>query len=263
MIGEILVLGILGLAFGAGLTLASRKFAVHVDERIEKIGELLPGTNCGACGFAGCADLASALVEDTSLIDKCAQVTPEAKRGIGGVLGIEVKIETPKVAKVACVWGSKVAFEYRGAKSCGAAVDLMDGFLACKEGCLGLGDCVEVCPFDAIAFEDGKIRIDSQKCTGCGVCITLCPRNVIALVPRDTKVFVACNSPKPAKEVVAVCTKGCIVCKLCEKACEQHAIKIEDNLPVIDQSRCNGCGACIESCKRGVLEPLHQAPSAS
>jgi Fe-S-cluster-containing hydrogenase component 2 len=197
------------------------------------------------------------------LVDKCAQVAPDAKEGIGRVLGIAVKLEKPKIARVACTRGSKLAFEYQGARECGVAADLMGGFLACEDGCLGLGDCARACPLSAIEVREGKVRVDEGKCTGCGICARVCPRGIIKLVPVDARVFLACNSPRPGKIVAAACSKGCLVCRLCERACEQRAITIENNLPLINLELCSGCGACVEACKRGVLEFLggSQAPA--
>lgn len=253
MIEEVILLALLGLAFGSGLTFASRKFAVHVDDRVEKIEDLLPGTNCGACGFGGCKDFAAALVRDPSIAQKCTQTTPEARKEIGELLGIEIGEEKPRVAAVACSGGSKEAFEYHGAESCAAAASLMGGFLECKYGCLGLGDCVRACPFNAIKVENREVSVDEERCTGCGVCVDVCPRNVIKLIPRDAKVLLVCNSPDPGKIVVSVCERGCIACGLCEKACPVNAIKMENNLPVIDQDLCNECGECVKVCPRNVL----------
>lgn len=256
MIEEIVLLCLLGLAFGSGLELASRKFAVRVDERIEKIRGLLPGLNCGACGFGGCDDFAAALVGGSSLINACKQIAPAERREIGGILGIEVKEEKPEVAVVACTGESKVAFEYRGVKGCTAAANLMGGFLECKYGCLGFGDCARACPSGAIKVENRRAAVDDGSCTGCGICVNVCPRGLIKLFPRDAKVLRMCNSPERGKIVASVCEKGCIACGLCERACSIKAIKMENNLPVIDQELCNGCGDCVKACPRGVLRLL-------
>lgn len=253
MMVEILLLVLLGSIFGLGLAFASRKLAVRVDERVAKIHALLPGSNCGACGFAGCENFALAVVRDASLAQKCNQSTSESRKEIGRLLGIELEETKPKVARVACKGGSKLAFEYQGVKTCAAANSQMGGFLQCRYGCLGLGDCQVACPFDAIKVEKGSVIIDEEKCTGCGLCVMACPRDVIKLEDPEAKVFLACNSPEVAKVKARICTNGCTVCRRCEKACPLQAIKIENNLPIIDHDICDGCGACVEACKRGVI----------
>jgi RnfABCDGE-type electron transport complex B subunit len=253
MIAEILLLVLLGIIFGLGLAFASRKLAVKVDERVAKVHGLLPGSNCGACGFAGCESFASAVVKDVPLVQKCNQTALEARKEIGRLLGIELEETKPKVARVACKTGSKLAFEYQGVKTCAAANSQMGGFLQGRYGCLGFGDCQVVCPFEAIKVENGAVVIDKEKCTGCGLCATACPRHVIKLVDQDAKVFVACNSPEGAKVKAKICTNGCTVCKRCEKACPLGAIKVEGNLPIINHDICNMCGACLEVCKRKVI----------
>jgi RnfABCDGE-type electron transport complex B subunit len=253
MMAEILLLVLLGVIFGLGLAFASRKLAVKVDERVTKVQGLLPGSNCGACGFAGCESFASAVVKDVALAQKCNQTALESRKEIGRLLGIELEETKPKVAKVACKRGSKLAFEYQGVKTCAAANSQMGGFLQCRYGCLGFGDCQLVCPFEAIKIENGSVIIDEQRCTGCGLCVMACPRHVIKLEDRDAKIFLACNSPEVAKIKAKICTTGCTVCKRCEKACPLGAIRIEGNLPIINQDICDMCGACLEVCKRGVI----------
>ena len=253
---EIVLLLVLGSAFGLGLAFASKKLAVRADERIVKIKDLLPGANCGACGFAGCSSFASSLTADPSMLNKCALCDVDARKSIGGILGVEVKEEKPKVAMVACTHGSEDKFEYEGVGSCAAASLLMGGFKECKYACLGLGDCVLACPFDAMSLKDHTVLIDEDKCNGCGACVNVCAKGVLKLVEKGTKVFVACNSPEVGKVVAKICKTGCVACKLCEKPCELNAIKVENNLAVIDYSICNGCGACVEACKRGTIFQL-------
>ena len=209
MIEEILLLVLLGTIFGLGLAFASRKLAVQVDERVTKIQALLPGSNCGACGFAGCESFALAVVKDVSLAQKCNQTTLESRKEIGRLLGIELEETKPKVARVACKRGSKVVFDYQGVKTCAAAHSQMGGFLQCRYGCLGFGDCQLACPFEAIKVEKGSVIIDEEKCTACGLCVMACPRHVIKLEDQDAKVFLACNSPEGAKVKAKICTNGC------------------------------------------------------
>jgi len=254
MIEEIAVLGILGFAFAIGLIFASRKFAVQMDARVEQVRGTLPGLDCGACGFGGCNDYASAVVKDPSLVCACKQIDADERKEIGKVLGIDVKETMPTFARLSCTGGSNVAFEYRGVQSCAVAASTVGGFLECKYGCLGFGDCVEVCAFDAIRMVDGLPQIDKKKCTGCAQCVRICPKKVIKLQPDDVKVFLFCNSPEPARVKARMCKKGCIACNICERVCPVHAIKMVNNLPEIDQVTCTACGECVEKCPRHVLE---------
>ncbi|MCD6248247.1 MAG: RnfABCDGE type electron transport complex subunit B [Hadesarchaea archaeon] len=266
MIEQIFVVGLLGLAFGLGLTYAGKKLAAREDDRVERISKLLPGQNCGACGFGGCRDFASALVSaidegETPPLDACKVVAEEARGEIAGILGIEVGERKPLVAQVACSGKSKRIAEYRGAREC-AAADLVGDFLACEYGCIGFGDCARACSFGAIEMKDGLPVIDRDKCTGCGACVEACPRGVIELIPRDSKVWLRCRSPEPGKVVVVACEAGCIACGLCAKACPVAAIKIENNLPRIDQDLCTGCGKCVEACPRDVLSLLSSSEAS-
>ncbi|MEM1981567.1 MAG: 4Fe-4S binding protein [Candidatus Hadarchaeales archaeon] len=263
MIEEMGIMGIVGASFAIMLVVAARKMAVKIDERIEKIREKLPGASCGACGLkGGCDALAEELVKDPSLLGKCRLVGPEERREIGKILGIEVKEEEEKkLPRVRCTGESKVLFEAAGERTCSAFSDLAGGPLACPYGCLGMGDCVRACPFDALRIENGLPLVDEERCRGCGLCEQACPRGVIKLLPKETKILLLCNSPASGKEVSASCASGCIKCRICEKACPVQAIKL-DPLPIIDSSLCNVCGTCVEKCPRKVLK-LGVAPLAS
>ena len=253
MIAAVIVLGMLATLFGFGLAYASGKLAVPVDARVEKIAELLGGSNCAICGFPTCRKLAEALITDHYLINNCKTCEEEAWLKICDRLGIEVGKRKQELALVACTYDSVNKFEYKGAKSCAAAALLMDGFKACKYGCLGFGDCVHACPFGAIEKRGYKFFVDYQKCIGCGACVDACPRDLIKIVDKNATVFVSCSSTDKGKIVAEICETGCIGCKQCEKVCEQNAIKVENNLARIDYERCNNCGACLEACKFGTI----------
>lgn len=253
MIGEPLSLGLVGFGFSLLLVWASRRFAVQVDERVEEVTGMLPGANCGACGFKGCGDYAKALVSDPSLIDRCRVITQPERVRIASYLGTKMGQVEWAAALAACARGSKERYRYTGEKSCLAASILQGGPTSCPFSCLGFGDCEKVCPFGAIRMVNGLPSIDWKKCTGCGICVRTCPRGVLALVPRNSKVFVKCCSPQPGKAVAASCTKGCIKCRLCERNCPTGAIKFVGDRISIDSTVCTGCGKCVEVCPRKVI----------
>ncbi|MEM2250689.1 MAG: RnfABCDGE type electron transport complex subunit B [Candidatus Hadarchaeales archaeon] len=253
---EALILGGLGFSFGVVLVYLARKFEVKVDERLEKIVELLPGKNCGTCGFANCEEMASASLKDPTYLERCRVLEPDNRRKIEEILGVSLQDISKKIAIVACTFQTENKFKYVGVQTCAAAVLVSSGFKKCKYACLGLGDCVRVCPFDAISISEGEVKIDKNKCVGCGLCVQTCPKNVINLVNAGAYVFVSCSSRDDAKTVVGVCKNGCIGCGLCAKACPVGAIKIENNLAIIDYSICTGCGKCAEVCPRKVIFKL-------
>ncbi len=232
-----LSLGILALLLGIGIGAAAKKFGVDSDEREEKTLGLLPGVNCGGCGYPGCRAFACALVRGQGDPSLCAAAGGKAQREIAGILGIELKENEPQKAVVRCA-GSKEAaktkFTYDGVESCLAAGLILGGPKACVYGCLGFGDCVKACPFLAISMGDqGLPEIDFKKCTGCGACLRACPRNIIELAPEKRKFYAACVSRDRAKDVKTVCSAGCIGCGLCAKFASGGAVIMEDNLPVI------------------------------
>jgi len=251
----VIIVGVIGLVAGVGLSVASKLMAVPTDEKVEKIREALPGANCGACGYSGCDGYAAAVASGEVSADKCAPGGETAAKAMAEILGVEISTE-PKVAFIACSGNSEITnlkYNYTGMNSCTAASLLHAGPLECAYGCIGLGDCAKICPFGAILTENGKPIICEDLCMGCGKCVTACPKNLISIIPKNRKVTVACSNKQKGAPVVKMCKASCIACTMCEKQCETGAIKVVDNLAVIDYSLCNGCGKCKEICKRGVI----------
>lgn len=231
---------------GLGLAVAARKFKVEKDKKVEELIEVLPGLNCGACGYAGCESYAEALSsgsdEDAS---KCSPGGAEVRSGLGKALGLEVDGSAVRmVARLACAGGDGVAvreFLYNGYQDCEAAKIHFDGDKGCKHGCLGLGSCVKSCPVDAISYtNDGLVKVDPDKCIGCEICVAVCPTGSMKMIPAETQWFVACNSTDKAKVTKSLCSVGCIGCRICERKYPDAGFIVTENLSVLDYTVKNG-----------------------
>ncbi len=247
----ILTLGLLGLIFGVGLAIASRRLRVEVDPRLEKIHGLLPGSNCGACGGAGCFGFAESLLSGKLGVDACRVSEEAVREQIARLLGKRLEKKVKKIAALYCNGGTRVRdrFLYQGIKDCVAANLVLGGQKECDFGCLGFGTCVQVCPFDAIKMSSEELPVvDKDKCKACNKCVIVCPKKLFFLVPAMNKVYVACSSHDSGKDTKAVCPVGCIACRLCEKACKFDAIHVIDNLAVIDYNKCTSCRDCVVVC---------------
>ena len=247
----VITLGALGAVFGAGLAVASKAFAVKIDPRLERIHGLLPGANCGACGGAGCFGFAQSLLSGKMPLDSCRVVNDENKGQIAKILGQTVEKKTRKVAVLHCNGGANVKdkYTYSGIKDCIAANSLMQGPRACSSGCIGFGTCVAVCPFKALSMSDrGLPIVDIHKCKACSKCVAACPKKLFSLELVSHPVYVSCASHATGKDTKAVCSVGCIGCKLCEKACKFDAIHVKDNLAIIDYHKCTSCKECVKAC---------------
>jgi len=255
----ILVLGFLGLLFGVGLAVSSKKLAVHLDEKVEKVFHLLPGSNCGACGNPGCFGFAENLVNSKAAVDACRVSNDASKEEIARIIGKSLEKKVKMTAVLHCHGGSRVKdkYLYSGINDCLAANLLLGGNKACVFGCLGFGTCEMVCPFGAISMSVERLPvIDSQKCRACNKCVLACPKKIISLIPVFGVVRVCCNSHDFGKDVKAVCSVGCIGCKLCEKACKFDALAIVDNLAVIDYHKCTSCAECAKVCPTQAIRVL-------
>lgn len=238
---SVLTLGILGLISGCMLSYAAKKFHVPVDPRVEELAGVLPGANCGACGYASCVELAKAILKGEAAANGCIAGGSDVAEEVAKVLGKppEETVFIKKTAVVQCRGGKAQArekFKYTGIENCSAAMLIAGGHKACIYGCLGLGDCAKICPFDAIKMgPDGIPVIDDEKCTACGKCVEVCPRNIIALIPKDQAVFIACVSKDKAKRVKEVCSVGCITCGICVSpdVSSSDVITMRENIPEI------------------------------
>ena len=248
----VFVLGALGLVFGALLAYASIKFYVEVDERVSKIRELLPGANCGGCGYPGCDGYADGIVNSGAKINRCAAGGSELVSGIAGIMGVESVASVPVRAFLKCKGSpdkSKANAGYEGINDCRSAAILPGGSpKACPFGCIGFGTCVKGCVFGAMSIKDGLAYADPDKCVGCGTCAAVCPKSVIELIPRASNFQVSCNSNWRGPDVKRVCSVGCIGCGVCAKVCQAGAITIERNIAKIDGLKCTNCGACASKC---------------
>ena len=259
----IVVLGVLGAAFGLILAVASKIFEVKKDPREEAILGCLAGANCGGCGFPGCAGLAAAIVKGEAPVNGCAPAGAEGAAKIAEIMGMEAPSGERMVAFVRCNGGNnaKTRFEYKGVKDCLAATKVAGTHLECNFGCLGFGSCVAACQFGAISVnERGVAVVDKEKCTNCGACMAACPRKLIVSVPaNEKKVHVACANLDKGKAAMSVCSASCIGCGLCEKECKKDAIHVVNGVAVVDYDKCIGCKLCTKVCPRDAILPIATA----
>lgn len=252
ILNPVVAIGGLGVLFGAGLGYAAQKFAVEVDETVEKIKENLPGANCGGCGYAGCEAFAHAVAERKIKPTACPVSNAEQMKAIADILGTTAEVGEKKRAIVACRGtreNAKEKNEYYGILDCRDAALLPGGgSKACQYGCLGLGSCEKVCVFGAMTIQDGVAVVDPDKCTACGTCVRTCPKSIIHLIPASSTYHVNCMSRDKGKEVKSNCSVGCIGCGICVRNCEAKAIIMENNVAIIDQSKCIDCGVCEQKC---------------
>ena len=259
----IVVLGVLGAAFGLILAVASKIFEVKKDPREEAILGCLAGANCGGCGYPGCAGCAAAIVAGDAPVNACPPAGAEGAAKIAEIMGMEAPSGERQVAYVHCNGGTaaKKRYEYVGISDCMAATKVAAGPLECAYGCLGLGTCVKVCQFDALSIgENGSAVVDPEKCTNCGACKKACPRKLIVSVPANPKkVHVACANLDKGKAAMNVCSSSCIGCGLCEKECKKDAIHVVNGVAVVDYDKCIGCKLCTKVCPRDAILPIATA----
>jgi Na+-translocating ferredoxin:NAD+ oxidoreductase RNF subunit RnfB len=262
-----LILGILGLVFGALLAFASIKFFVEVDERVTKIREILPGANCGGCGFPGCDGYADGVVNAGVKVNLCAAGGAPVASGIASIMGVSAGASVPVRAFLKCKGSpenSKNTTIYEGIDDCLSAAIVPGGSpKSCLYGCIGLGTCEKVCVFGAMTIKDGLASVDPNKCVGCGTCVAICPKFVLTLIPRSSNVQVVCNSNWRGPDVKKVCTVGCIGCGICAKACPSSAITVERNLAVVDAAKCTNCGTCVAKCPAKSIGYIVPNPDAA
>ena len=254
--GEIIiatsVLGGTALIIGILLGIAGEKLQVEVNEKELQVRELLPGNNCGGCGYPGCDGLASAIAAGKAEINSCPVGGLNVANKISEVMGVTLEEKEKQVAFVRCGGTcdkTKKKYNYYGIEDCRKAVIAPGGGdKACSYGCLGYGSCVKECLFDAIHIVDGIAVVDKEKCVACGKCVNTCPNSLIELIPYSADYRVQCMSNDRGKDVKTVCDAGCIGCTLCTRVCESKAITVENNLAKIDYSKCTNCGKCAEKC---------------
>ncbi len=258
----LLVLVSIGAIAAVLLYVISQKFKVYEDPRIDEVEASLPGANCGGCGYPGCRGFADAFVKADDISSFFCPVGGNATMGVvAGIVGKAVEAKEPMVAVVRCNGSTanrKEVARYNGATSCRVSAALFEGSTGCQYGCLGMGDCTNVCDFDAIHMnpETHLPEVDEEKCTSCGACVDICPKNIIEIRkkgPKNRRVFVSCISQEKGGLAKKACSAACIGCMKCAKTCPFDAIKVENNLAYIDYSKCKVCRKCVAVCPTGAI----------
>lgn len=266
----LIALGAIGLIGSLLLYLVAKQFYVYEDPRVGQVEELLPGANCGGCGFPGCHGMADACVKAKDATNSlgtlfCPVGGNDVMANVASTLGLEAGSAEPKLAVVRCNGNicarPKVAV-YDGAKSCAVAAATFSGETGCVFGCVGLGDCVKSCQFDAIHMnvETGLPEVDETKCVACGACAKACPKFVIEIrkkssmkSPTPKRVWVSCVNKDKGATARKACSSACIGCGKCQKVCKFEAITVENNVALIDNEKCKACGMCVSECPTGAI----------
>jgi len=254
---SVAALGGLAVLLAGLLALANKKLYVQEDPRFDIVEGMLPGTNCGACGYPGCRGFAEALVANKILPGKCTVSTEEARLDIAGFLGVDVGAEEKVVARLACAGGLNVSrrrAHYSGLETCRAAALIGGGGKSCAWGCLGLGDCEVICDFDAITMNEYDLPVvDEGKCTACGDCVDVCPKNLFSLHPVSHRLWVACMNEEAGDEILEDCEVACTACGRCAMDAPGDLIIMKDNLPVVDYTKKHATTKPIQRCPTGAI----------
>lgn len=266
------------LASGSAMIifLVAKKFTVDEDPRIDEVAGLLPGANCGGCGNPGCRGLAEALVKGADAGDISALLCPPGGNtvmaAIAHYLGMAANETIPQIAVVRCGGSCEKApakLTYDGPKRCVMAHQLFSGESGCPSGCLGLGDCVRVCKFDAIFIDPGTglPEVNKEKCVACGACVKSCPRSIMQIRPqgkKERRVWINCVNTEKGAIAKKNCTVACIACGKCVQECPEkiHAISITNNLAYIDFEKCIACGMCVPVCPTGAILATFTPPKS-
>lgn len=270
----LIVLGAIGAIGALVLYLVAKKFYVYEDPRVGEVEAVLPGANCGGCGFPGCHGMADACVKATSLEGlMCPVGGAETMAKVAAILGLEAAAAEPKVAVVRCggaLCARPRTSVYDGAKSCAVAASTFAGETGCAFGCIGLGDCVKACQFDALRMnpETGLPEVDADKCVACGACAKACPKLIIELRAKGRlvgashrRVWVNCVNKEKGAVAMKACDNACIGCSKCQKVCKFDAITIENNLAYIDPEKCKACGMCVNECPKHAIQCTFTPPA--
>ncbi len=269
---SVVVLGLLGLVSAIILFFVASKFKVYEDPKIDEVEAVLPSANCGGCGYPGCRAFAEASVKNAEKEQSldgffCPVGGNEVMQKVAGILGLEIEEKDPMIAVVRCngtFAHSPEKVKYEGVSSCAFAHALYAGEGGCQYGCLGLGDCVEACEFDAIHMNpETGLPVVNDKCTACGACVIACPRDIIELRkkgPKNKRIFVSCVNKEKGAIAVKNCEVACIGCGKCEKVCEFDAITITSFLAYIDFDKCRLCRKCVEVCPTHAIWEVNFKP---
>ncbi len=254
----VLIVAGIGLIAGIGLAVASIVMSVPKDEKAEAVLAVLPGANCGACGYSGCSGYADALSKGEAKVGLCSPGGAECAEACGEILGVTGSLEA-KTALVHCMGSYDVTSDkmnYDGIQSCSAASFLAGGISSCRFGCMGMGDCERACNYGAITICNGVAIIDPEKCKGCSKCVEACPKKLISFVPLKKQAVVRCSNCDKGAGVMKICKIGCIGCMKCVKVCEDDAVTVTNFNATVDPNKCTACGKCVEACPRKIITML-------
>ncbi|MDJ0520605.1 MAG: (Fe-S)-binding protein [Planctomycetota bacterium] len=264
----VLVLSGVCLVFGVLIATAHSRLKVWEDPRIDVVTEMLPGSNCGACGFAGCRAFAEGLIDESAQPAGCTQMTSDAAGAVAGFLGVDAGSAVKRVARLLCAGGSNVAIqqaEYRGMPTCGAAAVISSGGKGCSWGCIGLGDCDRACDYDAIHMDEhGLPRVTIENCTACGDCVEACPKDLFVVQPVDHKLLVQCKSLLEGDEALELCSVACNACGRCALDADEGVVTMENGLAVVHyEHNDRATSDAIERCPTGAITWVEGAQFAT